>query len=93
MGTADAFANGCVVYGSRVIGLLLALLAAQPMPTSKAATTPSSPAVAELGRGFAAYRAGDYHGAVPILRAAATKGSSNALATTSIAASVSAGVT
>ena len=53
---------------------MLALLAAQPTASSKAATaTPSSPAVAELGRGFAAYRAGDYHGAVPILRAAATK--------------------
>ena len=53
---------------------MLALLAAQPTASSKAATTtPSSPAVAELGRGFAAYRAGDYHAAVPILRAAATK--------------------
>src|SRR6478672_3107844 len=57
---------------------MLALLSAQPTASGKAATTPppsspSSPAVAELGRGFAAYRAGDYHGAVPILRGAVTK--------------------
>jgi len=56
---------------------MLALLAAQPTASGKKAPplppSPSSPAVAELGRGFAAYRAGDYHGAVPILRGAVTK--------------------
>jgi soluble lytic murein transglycosylase len=50
-----------------VIALLLALLAAQP------ATTPGHSAVAELGRGYAAYRAGDYHAAMPALRAAIGK--------------------
>jgi len=52
--------------------LLLPLLVAQPASTSKAASPPG-PATSELGRGYAAYRAGDYHAAVPALRAAATK--------------------
>ncbi|HXU01115.1 MAG TPA: tetratricopeptide repeat protein, partial [Polyangia bacterium] len=58
-----------------MICLVLALLAAHPAVASKAgaAPAPSSPAVAELGRGFAAYRAGDYHGATQILRSAAAK--------------------
>jgi soluble lytic murein transglycosylase len=50
-----------------VIAVLLALFAAQP------ASPPASPGVAELGRGFAAYRAGDYHAAVQSLRGAVTK--------------------
>jgi len=46
-----------------VIALVLALLAAHPAAAKPATgAAPSSPAVAELGRGFAAYRAGDYHG-------------------------------
>ncbi|HMF39060.1 MAG TPA: transglycosylase SLT domain-containing protein [Polyangia bacterium] len=50
--------------------LSLALLAAQPAsaPAPQAAQPTS-----ELGRGYAAYRAGDYHAAVQALRAAVTK--------------------
>jgi soluble lytic murein transglycosylase len=55
-----------------VIGLVLALLAAQPTSGAKGAA-PSSPGVAELARGYAAYRAGDYHAAVQALRGAVTK--------------------
>jgi soluble lytic murein transglycosylase len=51
-----------------VIALLLALIAAQPP-----ANPSPGPGVAELGRGFAAYRAGDYHAAVAALRSAVTK--------------------
>jgi soluble lytic murein transglycosylase len=54
-----------------VIALVLALLAAQP--TSAKAAPPTGPAVAELGRGYAAYRAGDYHAAIPALRGAVGK--------------------
>jgi soluble lytic murein transglycosylase len=57
-----------------VIALVLALLAAHPAAAkSSTPAAPSSPAVVELGRGFAAYRAGDYHGAIPMLRGAVTK--------------------
>jgi soluble lytic murein transglycosylase len=49
-----------------VISLLIALLAAPP----PAAPTPG---VSELGRGYAAYRAGDYHAAAQALRAAVAK--------------------
>jgi soluble lytic murein transglycosylase len=55
-----------------VIGLVLALLAAQPAASLKAAP-PSAPGLAELARGFAAYRAGDYHAAVQALRGAVGK--------------------
>jgi len=55
-----------------MIALVLALLAAQPAST-KTAAPPSSPGVAELAKGYAAYRAGDYHAAIPLLRAAAGK--------------------
>ena len=51
-----------------MIGHLVALIAAQT-----GAATPSSPAVAELGRGFAAYRAGEYHSAAQLLRTAVGK--------------------
>ena len=46
---------------------MLALLAAQPTRLEHAPRRRrrSTPAVAELARGFAAYRAGDYHAAVP----------------------------
>ena len=44
-----------------------------PAPTAHA----PAPAAAELGRGFAAYRAGDYHGAATILRGAVGKGLRN----------------
>jgi peptidoglycan lytic transglycosylase len=54
-----------------VIGLVLALLAAQPAAPAPAPS--KSPGVAELGRGFAAYRAGDYHAAVQALRGAVGK--------------------
>ena len=54
-----------------MIGLVLALLAAQP---SKAPpSTQPNPAVAELARGYAAYRDGDYHAAARALRAAVGK--------------------
>ena len=56
-----------------MIGLVLALLAAQPAASAKAAPPPSSPGVAELARGFAAYRAGDYHAATQALRGAIGK--------------------
>jgi soluble lytic murein transglycosylase len=51
-----------------VIGLVFALLAAQPASAKAAAPTPSTPGVAEFARGFAAYRAGDYHAAAHALR-------------------------
>jgi soluble lytic murein transglycosylase len=51
-----------------VIGFLLALLAAQPTPSP-----PVSPAVADLSKGFAYYRVGDYHAAAQALRAAVAK--------------------
>jgi len=53
----------------------MALLAAQPGNASKAAPqpAPSTPAVAELARGYAAYRAGDYHAAGQALRGAVAK--------------------
>jgi soluble lytic murein transglycosylase len=54
-----------------MIALVLALLAAQP--ASAKTTAPSSPGVAELSKGYAAYRAGDYHAAIPLLRAAVGK--------------------
>jgi soluble lytic murein transglycosylase len=53
----------------RVLSLLLALFAAQP----HAPDTSANPAVAALGRGYAAYRAGDYHAAAQTLRAAVAK--------------------
>src|SRR5262245_12378422 len=53
-----------------MIALLLALVAAHPAPSTPSS---ASPAVSELGRGFAAYRAGDYHAAAQALRAALGK--------------------
>jgi peptidoglycan lytic transglycosylase len=56
-----------------VIGFVLALLAAQPVASAKAPAPSSSPGVAELARGFAAYRAGEYHAAAQALRGAVGK--------------------
>jgi len=58
-----------------VIGLLLALLAAHPAQpkAAPAAAAPAGPAVAELARGYASYRDGDYHAAARALRAAVGK--------------------
>ena len=56
-----------------MIALVLALLAAQPASAKAPAPAPTTPAVAELGRGYAAYRAGDYHAATAALRGAVGK--------------------
>ena len=52
-----------------MIALVLALVAAQP-----AAAPSTNPAAVELGRGFAAYRGGDYHAAARTLRGVVGKG-------------------
>jgi soluble lytic murein transglycosylase len=55
-----------------VVGLALMLTAA-----SQGAPAPPSQPVSELGRGFAAYRAGEYHEAARLLRGALDKGLRN----------------